>query len=88
MVRACAAGTPPDANPGAQLGIILGVAARNGRDKVTIVAASRRSTDFGAWLEQLLAESTGKQGHGIVPVDNEPLAAAEHVTAPTACSRI
>jgi len=77
MVRACAAGTPPDANPGVQLGIMLGVAAKHGRDKVTIVAPAG-IYDFGAWLEQLLAESTGKQGHGIVPVDNEPLAAADH----------
>ena len=77
MVRACAAGTPPEANPGVQLGIILGVAATHGRDKVTIVAPPV-IYDFGAWLEQLLAESTGKQGHGIVPVDNEPVAAADH----------
>ncbi len=77
MVRACAAGTPPEANPGVQLGIILGVAAKNGRDKVTIVAPPA-IYDFGAWLEQLLAESTGKQGHGIVPVDNEPLTTADH----------
>jgi transaldolase/glucose-6-phosphate isomerase len=74
MVRACAAGVPPDANPGIWLGVILGVAAKQGRDKVTIVA-SPGIYDLGAWLEQLLAESTGKQGHGIVPIDNEPLAA-------------
>ena len=72
MVRACAAGTPPLQNPGVQLGTVLGVAATQGRDKVTIVA-SPRIRDVGAWLEQLLAESTGKQGHGIVPVDAEPL---------------
>ncbi len=74
MVRACAPGTPPDANPGIWLGVILGTAAKQGRDKVTIVA-SPGIYDVGAWLEQLLAESTGKQGHGIVPIDNEPLAA-------------
>ncbi len=74
MVRSCAAGTPPVANPGVQLGAILGVAAKAGRDKVTIVA-SPGLADVGAWLEQLLAESTGKQGHGIVPVDSEPLGA-------------
>ena len=72
MVRSCAAGTPPDANPGVQLGLLLGEAARAGRDKVTIVAGPGLS-DVGAWLEQLLAESTGRQGHGIVPVDEEPL---------------
>ncbi|MGA8762808.1 MAG: transaldolase, partial [Candidatus Sulfotelmatobacter sp.] len=55
-------------------GIILGTAARNGRDKVTIVTSPGIS-DLGAWLEQLLAESTGKQGHGIIPVDREELGA-------------
>ena len=74
MVRACAAGTPPDANPGVQLGLLLGAAAKSGRDKVTIIAGPGLE-DVGAWLEQLLAESTGKQGHGIVPIDAEPLAA-------------
>ena len=77
MVRACAAGTPPLQNPGVQLGAVLGVGASTGRDKVTIVS-SPHIYDVGAWLEQLLAESTGKQGHGIVPVDNEPLADASH----------
>ena len=72
MVRACAAGTPPDANPGVQLGLLLGAAAKAGRDKVTIIAGPGLE-DVGAWLEQLLAESTGKQGHGIVPIDNEAL---------------
>jgi transaldolase / glucose-6-phosphate isomerase len=59
-------------NPGVILGAILGTCQRRGRDKVTIVA-SRGVADFGAWLEQLLAESTGKLGKGIVPVDGEPL---------------
>ena len=77
MVRACAAGTPPFQNPGVRLGATVGVSATQGRDKVTIVA-SPGIADFGAWLEQLLAESTGKQGHGIVPVDAEPLTSAEH----------
>ncbi len=75
MVRACSAGTPPEANPGVRLGAVLGVACRQGRDKVTIVA-SPGIADMGAWLEQLLAESTGKQGHGIVPVDGETPGAA------------
>ena len=61
MVRACAAGTPPLQNPGVQLGTVLGVGATTGRDKVTITA-SPGIADVGAWLEQLLAESTGKQG--------------------------
>ncbi len=77
MVRACAAGTPPSENPGVKLGAVLGIGATTGRDKVTIVA-SPHIADVGAWLEQLLAESTGKQGHGIVPIDNEPLADASH----------
>ena len=72
MVRSCAAGTPPNANPGVQLGVVLGEAAKAGRDKVTIVPGPGLE-DVGAWLEQLLAESTGKQGHGIVPVDGEPV---------------
>lgn len=74
MVRTCAAGTPPGANPGAKLGFILGEAAKAGRDKVTIFASPGLS-DVGAWLEQLLAESTGKIGKGIVPVDGEPIGA-------------
>ena len=80
MVRACAPGTPPLQNPGVQLGAVLGTAAVHGRDKVTIVA-SPAIHDFGAWLEQLLAESTGKIGKGIVPVDAEPLADASHYGA-------
>jgi transaldolase/glucose-6-phosphate isomerase len=74
MVRSCAASAPPVENPGVILGAILGVCQRRGRDKVTVVA-SRGIADFGAWLEQLLAESTGKLGKGIVPVDAEPLGA-------------
>jgi transaldolase / glucose-6-phosphate isomerase len=72
MVRSCAASSPPVENPGVILGAILGTCQRRGRDKVTIVA-SRGIGDFGAWLEQLLAESTGKLGRGTVPVDAEPL---------------
>jgi transaldolase / glucose-6-phosphate isomerase len=73
MVRACGAGAAADHNPGALLGMILGVAANLGRDKLTI-AASPEISDLGAWLEQLIAESTGKLGKGIIPVDREPLA--------------
>jgi transaldolase/glucose-6-phosphate isomerase len=76
MVEACAASVPVQENPGVILGIVLGTAANNGRDKVTIVASPAIS-DLGAWLEQLLAESTGKQGHGIVPVDREQLGAPD-----------
>ncbi|HTC57497.1 MAG TPA: bifunctional transaldolase/phosoglucose isomerase [Candidatus Sulfotelmatobacter sp.] len=76
MVRACGPNALIEENPGAMLGIILGTAAKNGRDKVTIVTSSDIS-DLGAWLEQLLAESTGKVGKGIIPVDREELAAPE-----------
>ena len=73
MVRSCADGVPPRQNPGVLLGTVLGVAAtRFGRDKVTFVA-SPGIYDMGAWLEQLLAESTGKQGRGLIPVDNEAI---------------
>ncbi len=75
MVDACHGGTVAE-NPGAMLGVILGTAAKSGRDKVTIIASPAIS-DVGAWLEQLLAESTGKQGHGIIPVDREALGAPE-----------
>jgi len=74
MVRACGSSTPIEENPGAMLGIILGTAANSGRDKVTIIT-SPDIFDLGAWLEQLLAESTGKVGKGIIPVDREELAA-------------
>ncbi|HEU4401438.1 MAG TPA: bifunctional transaldolase/phosoglucose isomerase [Candidatus Polarisedimenticolia bacterium] len=70
MVRACAPGVPPAQNPGVVLGAILGVLGRAGRDKVTVVAAPGIA-GFGAWLEQLLAESTGKEGKGLIPVDGE-----------------
>ncbi len=71
MVFACGADSPPAANPGVRLGVIIGEAAINGRDKLTILA-SKGLEPFGAWLEQLLAESTGKKGKGIIPVDLEP----------------
>ncbi len=71
MVRSCAPSAPPAENPGVFLGAILGVCQTQGRDKVTVLA-SEGIADFGAWLEQLLAESTGKLGKGIVPVDAEP----------------
>ena len=73
MVLACGADVAVDENPGAVLGIILGTAATAGRDKVTIITSPGIS-DLGAWLEQLLAESTGKIGKGIIPVDREGLA--------------
>ena len=73
MVTACGASSAADFNPGVILGTILGVAANHGRDKITIVT-SPGIFDLGAWLEQLIAESTGKIGKGIIPVDRERLA--------------
>ncbi len=73
MVQACGISAAPDSNPGFILGNILGVAANHGRDKITIIASPGIS-DLGAWLEQLIAESTGKIGKGIIPVDRERLA--------------
>ena len=69
MVAAC--GPASASNPGVELGCILGTAAKCGQDKVSILA-SRGLADLGAWLEQLLAESTGKQGKALIPVDAEP----------------
>ena len=78
MQRSCGADVPPSENPGVQLGVAMGVAAtRFGRDKVTIVA-SPGIAEFGAWLEQLLAESTGKQGRGLIPLAGEPLTVPEY----------
>ena len=76
MVQACGPGVAVDDNPGAALGMILGTSAINGRDKVTILTSPGIS-DLGAWLEQLIAESTGKIGKGIIPVDREHLAAPD-----------
>ena len=73
MVQACGANSVADTNPGVLLGNILGVAANHGRDKITIITAPGIS-DLGAWLEQLIAESTGKIGKGVIPVDREKLA--------------
>jgi transaldolase/glucose-6-phosphate isomerase len=72
MVKACGAPTAPEKNPGVILGTILGVAANHGRDKITIFTSPGIS-DAGAWLEQLIAESTGKVGKGIIPVDREKI---------------
>ena len=76
MVEACKASTPVEENPGVMLGLIMGTAAKLGRDKITLVT-SPAIGDLGAWLEQLIAESTGKLGKGIVPVDREALGAPD-----------
>ncbi|HKP68325.1 MAG TPA: bifunctional transaldolase/phosoglucose isomerase, partial [Pyrinomonadaceae bacterium] len=76
MVAACRQIDPKE-NPGAILGTILGVCHRLGRDKLTIFT-SPEVHDLGAWLEQLVAESTGKNGVAIIPVDREPMIDAEN----------
>src|SRR5262249_23426805 len=72
MMSSCGSDVPPEENAGAKLGVVVGTLAQRGRDKVTIVA-SPGIGDIGAWLEQLLAESTGKHGKGVMRVDGEPL---------------
>ncbi len=72
MVQACGPNVAPAANPGVLLGAIMGALAQRGRDKVTIVA-SRGVASLGAWLEQLIAESIGKEGKGLVPIDGEQI---------------
>lgn len=72
MAEACGPSNPPERNAGVRLGAIMGELARRGRDKVTFMV-SEAVTTFGTWLEQLLAESTGKQGTGLLPVADEPL---------------
>lgn len=69
MVEACKS---DEANPGLTLGAILGTATNQGRDKLTIIA-SPGIHDLGAWMEQLVAESTGKEGKAIIPVDREAI---------------
>ncbi|MFQ5790506.1 MAG: transaldolase, partial [Acidobacteriota bacterium] len=76
MVHSCASSVPPEVNPGVELGVVLGTLARQGQDKVTLVSSPGIGT-LGAWLEQLLAESTGKEGKGLVPVDGEALGTPE-----------
>jgi transaldolase/glucose-6-phosphate isomerase len=72
MMRSCGPDVPPHQNPGVQLGLAMGLAGLEGRDKVTILS-SKKVSDFGAWAEQLIAESTGKDGKGLIPIDGEPL---------------
>jgi transaldolase / glucose-6-phosphate isomerase len=76
MIRSCGPDVPPTENPAVALGIALGAAAARGRDKITMLASPALAS-FGAWAEQLFAESTGKQGKGLIPIDGEPLGRAE-----------
>ncbi|MFN2607057.1 MAG: glucose-6-phosphate isomerase, partial [Acidimicrobiales bacterium] len=72
MAAATAPLVPADQNPGLRLGAVMAAAAAAGRDKLTILLPDEIAS-FGLWVEQLIAESTGKQGKGIVPVVGEPL---------------
>ena len=79
--ESCGGANPPLANPGAALGAVMGEAALGGRDKLTILAADPIAS-VGAWLEQLAAESTGKDGKGVIPIDLEllpPVSAADRL---------
>ena len=77
MQQACLADRPVGENPGACLGATIAAWAVEGRDKLTLLT-SPSLRGFGHWLEQLVAESTGKDGKGIIPVADEPVMSPEH----------
>jgi glucose-6-phosphate isomerase/transaldolase/glucose-6-phosphate isomerase len=72
MAERCRQQEDPKANPGTYLGAVMGSLAKTGRDKVTVIASPSLAT-FGLWVEQLLAESTGKEGTGLIPIAQEPV---------------
>jgi transaldolase / glucose-6-phosphate isomerase len=72
MASACADSVPAESNPGVWLGAVMGELAVRGRNKLTVIASPKVAT-FGYWVEQLIAESTGKLGKGIVPIEGEPV---------------
>ena len=72
MAKSCSGNETVEVNPGVYLGAVLGRLARDGRDKLTFIVTPRLRA-FGYWVEQLVAESTGKEGKGIVPIEGEPL---------------
>ncbi|MEZ4228548.1 MAG: bifunctional transaldolase/phosoglucose isomerase [Polyangiaceae bacterium] len=76
MAVGCAPVVPSEDNPAVRLGAFLGGVAKSGRDKLTLIC-SPEVASLGSWIEQLIAESTGKQGRGVIPVDLEPLGAPE-----------
>ncbi len=76
MALSCGPDVPPAENPGVQLGLALAAAAKHGRDKLTFTG-SQRITSFGAWAEQLIAESTGKNGKALIPLEGELLGKPE-----------
>ena len=73
MCQRCGPSVPLQENPGAWLGTMMGSLAQQGADKLTLVTSPTLAS-FGLWVEQMLAESLGKEGTGIIPVANEPLA--------------
>lgn len=76
MQQACSSTSASESNPGLVLGVILGECAKQGINKITFIT-SPPIASLGAWLEQLLAESTGKEGKGLIPIDQEPLGSPE-----------
>src|SRR5258707_4850120 len=72
MAHSCADSVPAESNRGVWMGAVMGEPAVEGRNKLTLIAPPKVAT-FGYWVEQLIAESTGKQGKGIVPVEGEPI---------------
>ena len=74
MAQACHIQSPIEQNPGADLGAAMASLAKAGRNKITLIA-SQQIAAFGLWAEQLLAESTGKEGTGLIPVAHEPIVA-------------
>ncbi|TMD73577.1 MAG: bifunctional transaldolase/phosoglucose isomerase, partial [Chloroflexi bacterium] len=72
MEHSCADSVPVESNPGVWLGGVMGRLALQGRNKVTLITSPKVAT-FGYWVEQLIAESTGKEGKGIVPIEGEPV---------------
>ncbi len=76
MAAACGSNVPPRQNPGALLGAVMSECANAGRDKLTLLTTTEIAT-LGLWIEQLVAESTGKEGKGILPVSGEPAGAPE-----------
>jgi transaldolase/glucose-6-phosphate isomerase len=76
MAKSCGPQVPAKENPAAQLGALVGEMAKAGRDKLTFIL-SEKVAGFGDWVEQLIAESTGKEGKGILPVVGEPLASPQ-----------
>lgn len=76
MAQACGPTVPAASNPGMWLGAIMGELAQAGRDKITFLT-SKSIASFGYWVEQLIAESTGKSGRGIIPIEGEAIGAAK-----------